>query len=50
MGCMKDEDLSKLERIRKLLESGQLGEPQPAPEVMEREDDFDSFRELTGED
>lgn len=47
---MKDEDLAKLERIRKILNLGGMGEPTPEPEVMEREDDFDSFRSWTGED
>jgi hypothetical protein len=47
---MKDADIEKLERIRKMLESGTFGDPTPEPEVMEREDDFDSFRSWTGED
>lgn len=49
MGCMKDEDLARLEKIRKILELGGLGEPKPVTEPDD-EIETDSFRDWTGED
>lgn len=49
MGCIKQEDLARLEQIRKLLELGGLGEPTPVDEPYDG-DETDSFRDWTGED
>ena len=49
MGCLKDEDVARLERVRILLEYGGIGEPMPVTEPDD-EIETDSFRDWTGED
>ena len=48
MGCIKQEDLAKLEAIRKIIEIKTIDEPM-AEEVYD-EVEIDSFRDWTGED